>query len=203
MKALLVVDILNDFADPKGNLYVKDGYQIIPIVNKLCMKSEYVVSVEDWHPANHKSFASNHEGKKPFEVVDLNGISQVLWTDHCVQGTWGAEPHPKLSSFANYVQKKGMNPELDSYSAFFENDQKTRTGLSEHLKSIGVDEVYIVGLATDYCIKFTAIDAVKEGFKTFVIVDAIRGVNIGKKDSKKSMFEMLKNGVILIDSKEV
>lgn len=197
MKALLLVDPLNDFADSKGSLYVKGGEEIIPVINKIINDYDVKVLIQDWHPSNHGSFASTNN-EPLFSVIDLNGIPQVMWTDHCVQNTWGSEPHKDLDPNWNYGIRKGMNPSLDSYSAFYENDQKTKTGLAETLKELGVTDVYIVGLATDYCVKFTALDSVKDGFNTFVIKDAIRAVNINPTDGDQAIEEMKKSGVTII-----
>lgn len=203
MRVLLVVDVLNDFAHPKGSMYTPGGETISRLINQFEGKFDYVVIVRDLHPENHKCFASNNPGTKVLDVIDLNGVKQVMWYDHCVKGTWGAELFKELKIKHHYVQYKGRNPELDSYSAFVENDGKTKTGLADYLKKIGATEVYVVGLATDCCIKYTVLDAISEGFNTYVIVDAIRGINVHKKDSKKAMHEMLKAGATLIDSKHI
>jgi nicotinamidase/pyrazinamidase len=197
--ALLLVDPLNDFADPKGALYVKDGEKIIPLLNELLEQDfDYKVLIQDWHPKSHGSFASTHN-QPLFSVIELNGIPQVMWSDHCVQNTWGAEPHTDLNKKWDFVIQKGMNTELDSYSAFYENDQKTKTGLTEKLKSLGVDTVYVVGLATDYCVKFTVIDALKDGFKVILNKDAIKGVNINPVDSENAIKEMKKSGSNVVE----
>lgn len=177
-RALVVVDPQNDFC-PGGSLAVKDGDKIIPIINKLTKSDMYdlVIFTKDWHPSNHKSFASQH-GKDLFSVIDLNGISQVLWPDHCVQDTLGAEFHREIDlNIPNlYIFKKGINTEVDSYSGFYENDHKTSTGLGEFLKEKEVTDVDIVGLAGDYCVCYTAVDSVKEGFNTTVIMDGVRSI---------------------------
>lgn len=177
-RALIVVDPQNDFC-PGGSLAVKDGDKIIPIINKLTKSDMYdlVIFTKDWHPSNHKSFASQH-GKDLFSVIDLNGISQVLWPDHCVQDTLGAEFHREIDlNIPNlYIFKKGINTEVDSYSGFYENDHKTSTGLGEFLKEKEVTDVDIVGLAGDYCVCYTAVDSVKEGFNTTVIMDGVRSI---------------------------
>jgi nicotinamidase/pyrazinamidase len=176
MKALLIIDIQNDFL-PGGALAVPRGDEIIPLVNQLQSRFELVVATQDWHPKEHKSFASNHEGKKVFEVIEWQGAEQVLWPDHCVQGTWGAE----LSSAVNWntteaIFRKGTNAEIDSYSGFYDNGYLKSTGLAGYLKERKVTEVYIAGLAADYCVYFTAKDALEEGFKTCVIEDATRAI---------------------------
>ena len=186
--ALIVVDVQNDFCKG-GALEVKNGDDVIPIINKLVKsdKFDFIIATQDWHPKSHKSFASNHKNKNVYDVIKLNGIAQVLWPDHCVQRRKGSRFHKELELGKNYkVFKKGTNPEIDSYSGFYDNDHKSSTGLAEYLKKKDITKVYVTGLATDYCVKFTALDSVKEGFRTFVIKDAVRGVNINKDDSKKA-----------------
>jgi nicotinamidase/pyrazinamidase len=195
-KALLVVDIQNDFVSG-GSLAVKDGEKIIPLVNQLMDQFDLVVASQDWHPANHKSFASNHEGKSLFEVIDLNGSDQVLWPDHCVQSSRGAQFCEELNTNKFHkIFQKGLNPEVDSYSAFFDNQYKSATGLSEYLKEQEVEDLYIVGLATDFCVKFSCIDAVKEGFKTNLFVNAAKPVNPDFLD--ECLQELKDSGVNLI-----
>ena len=199
MKALIIVDVQNDFC-PGGALAVKEGDQIVPIINKIMSKFDLVVATQDWHPKNHKSFASNN-GKKVGEVIDLNGLKQILWPDHCVQGSKGAEFVAKLDAKRiDRIFQKGTDPEIDSYSGFFDNGHKKRTGLDDYLRKKGVDEVYIVGLATDYCVKFTALDAVELGFKTYLIQDACRGVNLNNHDSDEAIQGMKTKGVGIISS---
>jgi len=196
-KVLLLVDPLNDFIDKNGSLYVKDGEQIIPYINGIMGDFEEVILIQDWHPYNHGSFAATN--REPlYSIIDLNGISQVMWPNHCVQNTWGSEPHKDLNPYWNHVVQKGMNPKLDSYSAFYENDQKTKTGLTELLKSLNVTDVYVVGLAADYCIKFTTLDSIKDGFNTYLIKDAVRTVNLNKTDGEVALTEMEKAGVKII-----
>lgn len=180
-RALLVVDAQNGFV-PGGNLAVPEGDQIIPVINKLMAEGSYdlIVASQDWHPANHGSFASQHPGKQPFEMGELSGKPQVMWPDHCVQGTEDAEFHPELdTSKFDFVQQKGMNPAVDSYSAFRDNDRDALTGLHEYLLAQGITELDVCGLATDYCVKFSALDA-KEllpGVKINFIADASRGID--------------------------
>jgi nicotinamidase/pyrazinamidase len=177
MNALIIVDIQNDFTSG-GKLEVKHGEDIIPLINDLQPRFDLVVATQDWHPQTHKSFASNHEGKKPFEVIMLNGLEQVLWPDHCVQSTSGAAFHPGL--WMNRVEtifRKGMNPGIDSYSGFYDNGHKKNTGLSGYLRDRNVTTVYVCGLAGDYCVYYTAKDALREGFKTFIIEDATRSID--------------------------
>jgi nicotinamidase/pyrazinamidase len=177
MKALLIVDIQNDFL-PGGALAVPAGNDIIRIVNDLQEHFLLVVATQDWHPGNHGSFASSHEGKKPFENTILGGLEQVLWPDHCVQGSPGALLSEKLSQNAiEAIFRKGMDPEIDSYSGFFDNGKKKETGLDAYLKGRNVTQLFIVGLAGDYCVGFTALDALDLGFRTFVIEDATRPID--------------------------
>jgi len=203
MKALIIVDIQYDFL-PGGTLAVQEGDHIIPIVNKLEEKFDVIVATQDWHPADHGSFASNHENKNPGELIKLRGLDQVLWPDHCVQHTRGAEFSKGLNT--EKIQKtfqKGTDPSIDSYSGFFDNGKRKDTGLNDYLKSQGVDEVYIVGLATDYCVKFTALDADECGYKTFVVADATRAVNLQPGDGEKTLKEMSQKGIRIIKSSEL
>lgn len=196
-KALIVVDIQNDFL-PGGKLAVPEGDKIIPVVNKLIKNFDIVVVTQDWHPANHVSFAENHQNKRPGDKIILGGIEQILWPAHCVQNTHGAEFAKDLEkNKITAVIKKGTDPMIDSYSGFFDNVRKKETGLDNLLKSLGVNEIYIVGLATDYCVKFTALDAVSLGYKTHVIIDACKGVNLNPGDIENSLNEMKKAGVIV------
>lgn len=202
MRALILVDIQNDFA-PTGALPVPEGDQVVPVVNKLQEKFELVVATQDWHPENHKSFAIHHN-KQPGEVIQLNGREQILWPVHCVQGTKGAEFIPGLNmDKVARVFKKGMDPEVDSYSGFFDNDHKTGTGLMEYLREQGVDEVYINGLALDVCVKFTAMDARSLGFKTFLVEDATRGVDVNEGDSEQAVIDMKAAGIFAVTSDQV
>lgn len=204
-KALIVVDVQNDFCEG-GALEVRDGSKIIPVINKL-IKSGYfnrIVVTQDWHPRNHKSFASNHKNKKVYDVIKFGGIKQVLWPDHCIQRTKGARFHQDLRLGGDYkIFKKGKNPNVDSYSGFYDNDHKSSTGLAEYLNKSGITVVSVTGLATDYCVKFTALDSVKDGFNTFVIKDAIKGVNVNNEDSKLALLEMKNNGVKIITSNRI
>ena len=197
MKSLILVDIQNDFL-PGGALAVPNGDEIIPVVNRLQSMFPLVVATQDWHPANHGSFAANHPGKKPFEQIELNGLPQTLWPVHCVQGTAGAELAPGLNRkrIARIFQK-GTDPGVDSYSGFFDNGHRHATGMVEWLKGRGVTEVYVCGLATDYCVKFTALDAVAAGFKTHLVEDASRGVNLRPDDVKDAIAEMKQAGVVI------
>jgi len=176
---LLVVDVQNCFV-PGGNLPVKEGDQIVPLINRLGKVFEHVVLTQDWHTPGHVSFASSHPGKKPFETVSLPYGTQVLWPDHCVQGTNDAALHPALNiPHAELVIRKGYRKQMDSYSAFYEADGKTPTGLTGYLKDRGLKKVYLVGLATDFCVAWSALDARKAGFEAAVIEDATRGIDAG------------------------
>lgn len=200
MKALVLVDIQNDFL-PGGALAVAEGDVIIPVVNKLQAGFPLVVATQDWHPANHGSFAANHPGKNPHEKIDLNGLPQTLWPVHCVQNTKGAELAAGLQQdrIAKVFQK-GTDPGIDSYSGFFDNGRRKSTGLGEWLKQKDVTEVFVCGLATDYCVKYTALDAVQSGFKAFLVTDACRGVNLSPDDVKNAIEEMQQAGVGIVNS---
>ena len=180
-KALLLIDIQNGFC-PGGNLAVPDGDKIVPLVNALMLRGGYnmIIASQDWHPADHGSFASQHAGSKAFETGALNGKPQMLWPDHCVQGTSDADFHKDLRvDLIDFIQRKGMDKGIDSYSAFRDNDQTSKTGLDAHLKSLGIDELHICGLATDYCVKFSALDA-KEmlpEMRVVFIENASRGID--------------------------
>ena len=199
MKALILVDLQVDFA-PGGALAVPEGDGIVSLVNDLQERFELVVATQDWHPADHLSFAGNH-GRNPGEVVRLGKCDQVLWPDHCVQGTGGAAFLPGLRQEGiDRVFRKGEDRRVDSYSGFYDNDGVRQTGLSAYLKERGVTAVYIAGLATDYCVKFTALDACRLGFDTYVIVDASRGVNLNPGDVDRALEEMASRGIRLIES---
>ena len=196
-KALIVVDIQNDFL-PGGRLAVPDGDKIIPKVNDLIKKFDLVIATQDWHPVNHISFAENHKGKKPGDKITVEGVEQILWPSHCVHNTYGAEfAKDLLKDKFTAVIRKGTDPMIDSYSGFFDNARKKDTGLDDLLKSLNVSEVYIVGLATDYCVKFTALDAVSLGYKTHVIREACMGVNLKPNDTENALNELKKAGVII------
>jgi nicotinamidase/pyrazinamidase len=203
VKALILVDIQNDFL-PGGALAVPDGHTVIPIANKLQESFELVVATQDWHPPHHGSFAGNHPGKKHFEHVELNGLPQTLWPVHCVQQTHGAALAPTLNQHRiTKVFQKGTDAGIDSYSGFFDNGHRKSTGLGEWLKEKGVREVFVCGLATDYCVKFTALDAVHSGFKTTLIEDASRGVNLRPDDVENALSEMKRAGVKVVRSADI
>jgi len=198
--ALILVDIQNDFL-PGGELAVPDGHAVIPIANRLSPKFECVVATQDWHPANHGSFAKNHLGRKPGELIVLGGLSQVLWPVHCVQNTPGADFAKELdTSQVVAVFRKGTDPEIDSYSGFFDNGHKQATGLGAFLKERGTGQVYVLGLATDYCVKFTALDARQLGFDVWVVADGCRGVDLKPGDSRAALGELREAGVHVVTS---
>jgi nicotinamidase/pyrazinamidase len=176
--ALLVVDVQNDFC-PGGRLAVQKGDEVVPLVNALARRFENVVLTQDWHPAGHQSFATSHPGSKPFDSIKLAYGEQVLWPDHCVQGTDGAALHKDLAvPHAQLVIRKGWRRDVDSYSAFLEADRKSRTGLEGYLDERGVKRVFVCGLATDFCVAWTALDARKLGYKAGVIEDACRAIDL-------------------------
>jgi nicotinamidase/pyrazinamidase len=177
MRALLLIDIQNDFL-PGGRLAVPAGDEIIPLVNELQPQFDLVVATQDWHPAGHQSFASSHAGRSQFEEIDLHGLPQMLWPDHCTQASDGAALAPTLSAERiEAIFRKGMNPEIDSYSAFFDNGHRKSTGLANYLHGRGVTEVVVAGLAADYCVYYSALDALAAGFATSVVLDATRAIS--------------------------
>ncbi|MFN0313931.1 MAG: bifunctional nicotinamidase/pyrazinamidase [Burkholderiales bacterium] len=197
--ALLVIDVQNCFI-PGGSLAVKEGDVIVPLINKIAKGFENVVLTQDWHTATHVSFASTHAGKKPFELIDLPYGKQVLWPDHCVQGTEGASLHKDINiPHAQLIIRKGFHNDVDSYSAFLEADRKTETGLSGYLKGRGIKRVFVCGLATDYCVAWSAVDARKFGFEASVIEDACRGIDLGG-SLAKAWADMTAAGVKRIQS---
>ena len=199
---LIVVDVQNGFT-PGGNLAVADADQIIPCINQLAQQFHNVVLTQDWHPHNHISFADNHPGKQAFETIALDYGSQVLWPSHCVQGTQGAELHPDLNiPTAQLIIRKGFHSDIDSYSAFKEADQKTRTGLAAYLNERGIDTVYITGIATDFCVAWTAIDATELGFNTYVVEDATKAIDLNG-SLQQAWQQMLASGVKRILSRDI
>ena len=203
MKTLLLIDIQNDFC-PGGTLSVPEGNSVVPVANHLIPKFELVVATQDWHPSNHKSFASQNSGVSIGEVFDLNGIQQVAWPDHCIQNTRGADFVTELNTDQiTRIFPKGTDPEIDSYSGFFDNDHRSATGLHDFLNEKNVTEVFIMGLATDYCVKFTALDAIKLGFKTNLVIDGCRGVELNAGDIKVAIEDMKNAGVEIIRSTEI
>src|ERR1700738_416419 len=200
--ALLVIDVQNCFL-PGGSLAVKDGEQVVPVINRIAKGFANVVRTQAWHTAGHVSFASSHAGKKPFETTDLPYGKQVLWPDHCVQGTDGAALSKDLSiPQAALVIRKGFHQNVDSYSAFTEADGKTTTGLAAYLKARGVKRLFVAGLATDFCVGWTALDARKDGFETYVVEDACRGIDT-QGSMAKAWADMAKAGVKRIQSGDI
>ena len=200
--ALLVIDVQNCFL-PGGSLAVKDGEQVVPVINRIAKGFANVVLTQDWHTSGHVSFASAHAGKKPFEMVDLAYGKQVLWPDHCVQGTEGASLSKDLAiPQAGLVIRKGFHKDVDSYSAFTEADGKTTTGLAAYLKARNVQKLFLAGLATDFCVAWSALDARKAGFETYVIEDACRGIDAGG-SLAKAWTDMATAGVKRIQSSDI
>ena len=198
MNALILVDIQNDFM-PGGPLAVPEGNEIIPLVNELQDSFSLVVATQDWHPRNHKSFASNHEDKKTFQTIMLHGLEQVLWPDHCIQSTEGAQLHPSLDlKKVEGIFRKGMDAEIDSYSAYYDNGYKKSTGLAGYLRERKIQKVYVCGLAADYCVYYTAKDSLKENFETYIIEDATRAIDAN--GFVKAKENILANGGKIIKS---
>ena len=203
MNALIIVDLQNDFL-PGGALAVAQGDEVVSIINTVQIRFDLVVATQDWHPANHQSFAANHRGKKHGDRIDLNGLAQVLWPVHCVQNTPGASLVATLErNLISEVFHKGTDPAIDSYSGFFDNGHRKATGLDAFLKGRHVTDVFIAGLATDYCVKFTAMDAVELGYKTRLIEDACRGVNLSPNDAADSIGQMRNAGVMVVTSSQI
>lgn len=199
-RALILVDIQNDFM-PTGALPVPDGDAVVQVANAAQHHFDLIVSTQDFHPKNHGSFAANHSGRSPGEVIKLHGLKQVLWPTHCVQGTHGADFVAELNTTRiARVFPKGVHPTVDSYSGFFDNGHRHNTGLSAYLRKQCVDTVYLLGVATDYCIKFTALDARSEGFKTYLVEDGCRGVDLQPGDSQAAIHTMCEAGVQIITS---
>ncbi|MEZ0313569.1 MAG: bifunctional nicotinamidase/pyrazinamidase [Myxococcota bacterium] len=198
MRALVVIDVQNDFC-AGGALAVPDGDAVVAVANRLMPQYELVAATQDWHPKNHRSFASNNRGAKVHDIRDLDGLQQVMWPDHCVQGTPGAEFHPALdTSRFVHVARKGTDANIDSYSGFFDNGHRKQTDLAKELRRRMVHGVDIVGLATDYCVKFTALDARELGFEVRVISEGCRGVDITPGDSRRALDEMRSVGITIV-----
>lgn len=188
MKALIIVDVQYDFL-PGGSLEVPKGDEIIPIINNIQKDYDLVVASQDWHPQKHLSFASQHENKLPFEIIDLDGLEQVLWPDHCIQESYGSQISEELqTNRVEAIFRKGMDPKIDSYSAFYDNGKRKDTGLAGYLKARNIDEVHVCGLAADFCVFFTAMDAITEGFKTSIISKATKAIDKGAFMEKKNTF---------------
>lgn len=201
--ALILVDLQVDFM-PTGMLPIAEGDVIIPIANALMPHYETIVATQDWHPGNHGSFAANHPWRKPGQVIDLHGLQQVLWPIHCVQDTWGSEFVANLDTGRiTKVFQKGTDPEIDSYSGFYDNDHRKSTGMAEWLREQGIEEVHVLGVAADFCVKFTVLDALTEGFRTVLIEDATRGVNLTEGDVARAIVEMAKAGAEVLTSEKL
>jgi nicotinamidase/pyrazinamidase len=200
--ALLVIDVQNDFI-PGGQLPVPEGDLIVPLINRLGDRFKQVIITQDWHPPGHASFASSHPDREPYEVIELPYGPQTLWPDHCIRATTGAELHKDLNlPHAQLIIRKGANPDIDSYSAFLEADRTTATGLAGYLKERGIDTVYLVGLALDFCVMFSALDARAAGFNAFVVMDACRAIDLD--GSLAAAIERMQvAGVGLIPSQEI
>ncbi|PYL22859.1 MAG: bifunctional nicotinamidase/pyrazinamidase [Verrucomicrobia bacterium] len=203
MNALIIVDLQNDFL-PGGALAVPHGDEVVPLANKLQGRFELVLATQDWHPADHGSFAANHPGKKPGDRIILDDIEQILWPVHCVQNTHGADFAPSFdTSLIAHVFHKGIDPRIDSYSTFFDNAHRRRTGLGEYLKERSINDVYLLGLALDYCVKYSALDARHLGFNTHIILDGCRGIGLAPGDIDRAIDEMTEAGAILLQSHDL
>jgi nicotinamidase/pyrazinamidase len=203
MKALIVVDLQNDFL-PGGALPVPHGDEVIPVANELQRHFRLVVATKDWHPPNHGSFAANHKGKKPGDRIILDGIEQILWPVHCVQNTEGAEFAPAFeTSGIAHVFHKGIDPLIDSYSTFFDNAHRRHTGLAHYLKERSIEDIYLLGLALDYCVKYSALDARQLGLNTHVILDACRGIDLEPGDVDRALDEMKRAGATIVKSSDL
>ncbi len=198
MKALIIVDMQNDFM-PGGPLPTKGADELVPLINGLMDDYPLVVATKDWHPINHVSFAPNHPGKKVGDLINVEGIEQILWPVHCVQETKGSECVPGLNEEKiDHIFYKGIDQKVDSYSTFFDNAQLRRTGLADYLKKKGVEELAIVGVATDYCVLYSVLDALELGFDVTVIARGCRGINRNPDDEKKAFDTMRKKGAKVI-----
>ena len=199
LDALIIIDMQNDFM-PSGALPVAEGDKIIDDINKIAERFKNnggkVVLTQDWHPSDHKSFASQHEGKNPGDEYQTDGIGPILWPDHCVQGTKGAKFHIDLKiEFADAIIKKGMTPEIDSYSGFLENDKKSKTNLNVYLKALGVKKIFVCGLALDYCVGFTALDGVDFGYEVYFLIDLTKGIDLPPGNISSCLENMSKKGI--------
>jgi nicotinamidase/pyrazinamidase len=203
MNALILVDLQNDFL-PGGALAVPQGDEVIPLADELQRRFDLVVATKDWHPSDHGSFAANHKGKKPGDRIILDGIEQILWPVHCVQNTHGAEFAAAFdTSRIAHVFHKGIDPLIDSYSTFFDNAHRRHTGLAHYLEKHGIKEIYLMGLALDYCVKYSTLDARHLGLKTYVIVDGCRGIDLEAGDINRALNEMKHAGALLLKSSDL
>ncbi|OGT53269.1 MAG: nicotinamidase [Gammaproteobacteria bacterium RIFCSPHIGHO2_12_FULL_42_13] len=202
-RALIIVDLQNDFCTG-GSLAVPESDAVIPIVNKLQAYFDLVIATKDWHPHDHMSFASTHPGQKVGDIINMNSIPQILWPNHCVQDTPGSQLHPQLQTASvNKIIFKGTDKTIDSYSAFFDNAHSRETGLNHYLQGENIKEIYIAGLATDYCVKYSTLDALKQGYSVYVIEDACRGVGLNSGDVAKAIEEMRVAGAKITQSQAV
>ncbi len=203
MDALILVDLQNDFL-PGGALPVPRGDEVISMANEMQKRFDLVLATKDWHPPHHCSFASNHTGKKPGDRIILDGIEQILWPVHCVQNTHGAEFAASFdTSRITHVFHKGINPRIDSYSTFFDNAHRRHTGLAHYLEKRGIKDIYLMGLALDYCVKYSTLDARQLGLNTYVIVDGCRGIELQPGDVDRALDEMKRVGAVLLQSPEL
>jgi nicotinamidase/pyrazinamidase len=203
MKTLILVDIQSDFC-PGGALAVAEGDRVVEVANAISRRFDLVVATQDWHPPGHGSFASSNPGHVPGELISLGGLEQVLWPDHCVYGSEGAEFHSDLDlGPVEAIFRKGTDRSFDSYSGFFDNGRRKDTGLAAYLRGRGVDEVFVMGLATDYCVKFTALDALESGFRTSLIEDGCRGVELAPGDVAAAVAAMERAGIQRVQSREI
>ena len=203
MKTLIIVDLQNDFL-PGGALPVPHGDEVVPLANGLQRSFELVLATQDWHPPDHGSFAANHPGKKPGDHIILDGIEQILWPVHCVQNTYGAEFAAAFdTSRIAHVFHKGIERNIDSYSTFFDNAHRRHTGLADYLKKRSIKEIYLMGLALDYCVKYSALDARQLGLNTYIILDGCRGIELNPGDIGRALDEMKRVGAVLLQSSDV
>ncbi len=203
MNALIIVDLQNDFL-PGGALPVPQGDEVIPLANELQRRFELVLATQDWHPRDHGSFAANHPGKKPGDRIMLDGVEQILWPVHCVQNTHGAEFAPSFdTSRIAHVFHKGIDPRIDSYSTFFDNAHRRHTGLAHYLEKRGIKGIYLMGLALDYCVKYSMLDGRQLGLNTHVIVDGCRGIELEPGDIGRALDEMKRVGAVLLQSSDL
>jgi len=203
MKALIIVDLQNDFL-PGGALAVPQGDEVVPLANELQRRFELVVATQDWHPPDHGSFAANHPAKKPGDRIILDGIEQILWPVHCVQNTHGAEFAPSFdTSRIAHIFHKGIDPRIDSYSTFFDNAHRRHTGLAHYLEKRWIKDIYLLGLALDYCVKYSALDARQLGLNTHVILDGCRGIELEPGDIGRALDEMKEADAVLLKSTDL
>lgn len=206
MRALLIIDVQSDFCDKKGALYVPKGEEVVPVCNRLMVDGKFniIIATQDHHPKNHGSFISQHPDKKVGDLIDLNGVQQIIWNDHCIQGSDGATFHKNLlqGKFTAII-RKGTNKEVDSYSAFADNKKGNTTGLHGYLQELKVNELVVAGVATEYCVRFSVVDAISNGYKVSVVEDGCRAVNLKPDDGQKAFDEMSKAGAQIVKSENI